>query len=378
MTAAVEADGRGFPCRVRFVRVPQIAADAGRALAGKNLVAIGLVAARLHEPVHDHQPVADLAEAGRLVEKRLLLDAGHPLLGVLLGNDGFELVGLDLDAELVLGHTHPLGIFRRRLRQSRRDVDGRDDQDQDASKDCFSEPVRQSRFGSWYDGFHGGPWSSNRVSVIPTATTLWRDIEPMKTDRREFFKLAGAAGAGMIALGDTPRDTARRRLCRAIKRPAETMRQTRLSSTELFLDNEMIEVTPGVSRRLHPPKKHLLNPVVRCDRWCDGNNIQPYTTMYDPEDKLFKMWARTGSDWKSAYLDGNAAYMLYFTSTDGVHWDKPDLGVMEIARPARPQHRLHQRHGPAVADGDACRTGEVRRAHASRWRRRGRRRSSGG
>ena len=58
--------------------------------------------------------------------------------------------------------------------------------------------------------------------------------------------------------------------------------------------------------------------------------MQPYTTMYDTEDKLFKMWARSGSDWKSSYLDGNAAYMLYFTSTDGVHWDKPDLGVVEI------------------------------------------------
>src|SRR5262249_8462156 len=34
---------------------------------------------------------------------------------------------------------------------------------------------------------------------------------------------------------------------------------------------------------------------------------------------------------KSKYLDGHAAYMLYFTSADGVHWDKPDLGVMEIA-----------------------------------------------
>ena len=33
-------------------------------------------------------------------------------------------------------------------------------------------------------------------------------------------------------------------------------------TTELFLDNTMIEVTPGVSRRLHKPKKHLLNPVV--------------------------------------------------------------------------------------------------------------------
>ena len=67
--------------------------------------------------------------------------------------------------------------------------------------------------------------------------------------------------------------------------------------------------------------------------------------MYDKEDKLFKMWARAGSDWKSRCLDGNAAYMLYFTSTDGVHWDKPDLGVVDIARPARPQHRFHQRYG---------------------------------
>jgi hypothetical protein len=53
--------------------------------------------------------------------------------------------------------------------------------------------------------------------------------------------------------------------------------------------------------------------------------------MYDKEDKLFKMWARSGSDWKSRYLDGHAAYMLYFTSTNGVHCDKPDLGLMEIA-----------------------------------------------
>ncbi len=105
----------------------------------------------------------------------------------------------------------------------------------------------------------------------------------------------------------------------------------RAFTTELFLDNQLLEVTPGVSRRLHKPKKHLLNPVVRCERWCDGNNLQPYTTMYDPEDKLFKMWTRTGSDWKSRYLDGHAAYMLYFTSTDGVHWERPDLGLVEIA-----------------------------------------------
>jgi len=101
--------------------------------------------------------------------------------------------------------------------------------------------------------------------------------------------------------------------------------------TELFLDNQLLEATPGVSRRLHPAKKHLLNPVIRCDRWCDGDYIEPYTTLYDEEEKLFKMWARAGSDSMVRYVGGNAAYMLYFTSADGIRWDKPDLGVLDVA-----------------------------------------------
>ena len=148
----------------------------------------------------------------------------------------------------------------------------------------------------------------------------------MKTSRRTFFKLAGVAGAGMFAAGKTSGGEGVVPLAGSPKDATEAA-----FMTELFLDNKMLEMTPGVSRRLHQPKKHLLNPVVRCDRWCEGNNIQPYTTMYDQEDKLFKMWARTGSDWKSNYLDGHAAYMLYYTSKDGVHWDKPDLGLMSIA-----------------------------------------------
>jgi len=103
------------------------------------------------------------------------------------------------------------------------------------------------------------------------------------------------------------------------------------SMTELFLDNEMIESTPGVSRRLHPPRKHLANPVVRRSRWWENTYAQPYCTMYDHEDKLFKMWMRTGSDQKSGYLAGYAGYTTYLTSTDGVNWEKPELGALEIA-----------------------------------------------
>jgi hypothetical protein len=147
----------------------------------------------------------------------------------------------------------------------------------------------------------------------------------METSRRDFFKLAGAAGAGMVAVAKTSA------VGQAASRAGSHRDATETPFlTELFLDNTMLEMTPGVSRKLHPPKKHLLNPVVQSERWCEGNYIEPYTTMYDKEDKLFKLWARAGSDWKSKYLDGNAAYMLYYTSTDGVHWERPDLGLMSI------------------------------------------------
>lgn len=138
--------------------------------------------------------------------------------------------------------------------------------------------------------------------------------------------LAGATGAGMLAAAPATAKDGLEAVSGSKKEIADAP-----FVTELFLDNQMLEMTPGVSRRLHLPKKHPQNPIVRCERWCDGNDLQPYTTLYDEEEKLFKMWARTGSDWKSKYLDGHAAYMLYFTSTDGVHWERPNLGLMEVA-----------------------------------------------
>jgi hypothetical protein len=144
----------------------------------------------------------------------------------------------------------------------------------------------------------------------------------LETNRRTFIK---AAGAAMF----TAAETSAQKAASLASIQGDVSRAP--YRTELFLDNQMLEATPGVSRRLHPAKKHLLNPVVRCDRWCDGSYLQPYTTMYDEEEKRFKMWARAGSDANAGYVGGNAAYMLYFTSADGVHWEKPDLGVMDVA-----------------------------------------------
>ena len=92
---------------VGLVGVPGIAADPVP-IRGNHLLAPGLVAPRLHQPVNHHQAIPRLPKAGRLVEKRLLLDAGHPLLGVVFGNDRFELIGFDFDGPVVFGDFHPV------------------------------------------------------------------------------------------------------------------------------------------------------------------------------------------------------------------------------------------------------------------------------
>ncbi|MDA1054478.1 MAG: twin-arginine translocation signal domain-containing protein [Planctomycetota bacterium] len=148
----------------------------------------------------------------------------------------------------------------------------------------------------------------------------------MPTNRRDFMLTAGVGGAALFAAGKA---SANEPLPRDSSGDHDHSRAPFV--TEMFLDNHLLDSTPGVSRRLHPAKKHLLNPVVRCDRWSDGTYLEPYSTMYDEEEKLFKMWARAGSDSKAGYLGGNAAWILYFTSKDGVQWEKPDLGVMEVA-----------------------------------------------
>jgi hypothetical protein len=147
----------------------------------------------------------------------------------------------------------------------------------------------------------------------------------MNTDRRGFLKIAGAAAASRVPAGLASGGE------NAANPPDRQREEDAPFVAELFLDNHLLEVTPGVSRRLHQPRKHLANPVVRCDRWWEGNVLEPYTTLYDEKDKLFKMWARTGTDTESQRVGGHAAYMTYLTSADGVHWDRPKLGVVEVA-----------------------------------------------
>ena len=110
MAAAVGHESVGLPSRL--VLVPSISANA-MPIRGNHLIAIIFVASHFHKPIDDHQAVANFSEAGGLVEKRSFFDAGHPVFGVLLGNDGFEFVSLDFEGVVVLAHVYPLGVLHR-------------------------------------------------------------------------------------------------------------------------------------------------------------------------------------------------------------------------------------------------------------------------
>ena len=147
--------------------------------------------------------------------------------------------------------------------------------------------------------------------------------------------------------------------------------QTLDSSTELFIDDTLIMSKQGVTRTLHPGKKHE-TPVLYPDPekpWEYGGDDQSKrihlygTTMYDSERGKYRMWymCRMGPHWRfkahsipglyiprsdrkpSTFMGqthdaygrkfvGNDRGDLtcYAESDDGLVWTKPNLGIFEF------------------------------------------------
>ncbi len=87
----------------------------------------------------------------------------------------------------------------------------------------------------------------------------------------------------------------------------------------LFVDDAEVQDHPGFTRQVQQPARVQLEPVVRTDRPWEGHSVALWgSVLYDAEENLFKMW----------YHTDNAHFMCYATSTDGLLWDKPDLGIV--------------------------------------------------
>lgn len=112
------------------------------------------------------------------------------------------------------------------------------------------------------------------------------------------------------------------------------------TEAQVFVDDSMIEAKEGVVRRAHACKK-LAEPVmVPEESWeQDGDDRRIYvygTVLRDGETGQFRLWYNRGS------------HTLLATSDDGVHWDRPRLGVCEFAGSKANNIVLSLLHSPSV------------------------------
>lgn len=95
-----------------------------------------------------------------------------------------------------------------------------------------------------------------------------------------------------------------------------------LSGTwRLFVDDAAIAEKANVSRVYHAFEKFPANPVLRPEKPWEGSTAYVYGTVLPAEDGPgYRMWYHSWA--------GGAYHNLYATSPDGLHWIKPELGLV--------------------------------------------------
>ncbi len=99
--------------------------------------------------------------------------------------------------------------------------------------------------------------------------------------------------------------------------------------TQLFFDEKFIAHSENVTIVMNPPIKR--GPVLKPDRpWEDFRLTSYFTVVQDGElSRMYyscfavDQWNHPDDPWN------NHAFLCYAESEDGIHWEKPDLGIVE-------------------------------------------------
>lgn len=91
----------------------------------------------------------------------------------------------------------------------------------------------------------------------------------------------------------------------------------------LFVDMYDIDARVNVRRDFHAAVKHP-QPVLRQQAPWECHGGMTASVIYDAEEALFKAWYMAGH-----YADGIGHVQCLATSEDGIHWQRPELGLHE-------------------------------------------------
>lgn len=95
---------------------------------------------------------------------------------------------------------------------------------------------------------------------------------------------------------------------------------------QVFLDRRFIEQSEGIQINVNPPQER--REVLRGDRPWDRGWIGYLTVLED--EGLYKIWYIATPESTVEEVDSGQAFRLcYAVSEDGIHWEKPELGLIE-------------------------------------------------
>jgi hypothetical protein len=121
----------------------------------------------------------------------------------------------------------------------------------------------------------------------------------------------------------------------AAPKPGETPKLG--DSPKLFVDYDRVDLADNVVRTFHSAEKHPDNPVIGKVKPWENDRGTWGSVVYDDEARLFKAWyggnsGRPRPQSVSPAIAGDLPrqVMCHATSVDGIHWDRPKLGLYEI------------------------------------------------
>ncbi|MEO7653724.1 MAG: hypothetical protein ABIZ80_24970, partial [Bryobacteraceae bacterium] len=102
--------------------------------------------------------------------------------------------------------------------------------------------------------------------------------------------------------------------------------------SQLFIDGVLAAESKRIAYTLHTAQKHPSNPLMKADRPWEGWRLEIYgNVIYDEDEKIFKMWYLGEAPGYFAPSPGGPSAdnsTLYATSTDGIRWEKPNVGTL--------------------------------------------------
>jgi hypothetical protein len=122
--------------------------------------------------------------------------------------------------------------------------------------------------------------------------------------------------------------TSRIFLAQTARTPSESHPISIKSRLELFVDDFLIDrMTPPAELRLHNPERR--DVAIVTDKPWEGNGCT-YWTLFKDGDR-FRMYFGTGQlDPNVKGMETHPPYLCYLESRDGIHWERPDLNLVEF------------------------------------------------